>query len=269
MDCISFDALRTLKIPNVRYIKPEHANRNLEDISKADWLLFPQYWRIGALNFTLHKRIFPSFESYFLGHDKVEMTRAFEALVPANTPWTIIEANTNEGAERVWDQMPLPFVAKIPRSSMGFGVFLIETRAQWREYLEQTDVIYAQELLPIDRDLRIIIVGDEVISGFWRLQSPDGFHNNVTQGGQVATGIIPPAAIDLALKVAKELNINHAGFDIAMVGDHPYIFEFNRLFGNKGLPDIEMKVAQAIERYLLSNGNDHPLNPTPPLHIAV
>jgi ribosomal protein S6--L-glutamate ligase len=61
---------------------------------------------------------------------------------------------------------------------------------------------------------------------------------------------IPQAAIDLALELASTLGIDHAGFDIAMVGGHPYVIEFNRLFGNTGLPELPFLVSDAIQRYL-------------------
>jgi len=67
--------------------------------------------------------------------------------------------------------MPLPFVAKIPKSSMGEGVFLIENQTDWNRYLQLTQAIYAQEYLSIDRDLRIVWVGDQIVGGYWRLQA--------------------------------------------------------------------------------------------------
>ena len=250
MQCVSFDAYRTLNLSNVQYIKPSHTLKHKADIQAADWVLFPEYWQLGGLLFGLKSRIFPSLATYLLGHDKVEMTRAFSVVTPNNIPYTVIEPNTPSGAERAWEAMSLPFVAKIPKSSMGQGVFLIDSRQDWKVYLEKTDVIYVQEYLPIDRDLRIVIVGDEYIAGFWRLQGHDGFKNNLSQGGMVDISPIPQAAIDLALELARTLGIDHAGFDIAMVGGHPYVIEFNRLFGNTGLPELPFLVSDAIQRYL-------------------
>src|SRR5690554_4965635 len=123
MKCVSFDALRTLHLPDVHYIKPEYLFHERERIEAEDWVLFPEYWQVNALVFGLKKRIFPSLSSYLIGHDKVEMTRAFQLVASGHTPWTVIEANEPQNAERVWDQMPLPFVAKIPKSSMGQKVF--------------------------------------------------------------------------------------------------------------------------------------------------
>ena len=127
MRFLSFDALRTLHLNGVSYIKPERMLAEAETIKAADGVLFPQFWQINPLIYGLKTRIFPSPASYYIGHDKVEMTRCFQLLAPEHVPYTLIEPNTPEAAASVWAKMPLPFVAKIPKSSMGDGVFLIET----------------------------------------------------------------------------------------------------------------------------------------------
>jgi ribosomal protein S6--L-glutamate ligase len=250
MRLISFDPIRTLTFPAHQTLKPSQMLSHKNEINEADWILFPEYWQLGALTFAMKSRIFPSYVTYSLGHNKIEMTRAFEALVPENTPFTLITANTPANADEVWDKMPLPFVAKIPKSSMGEGVFLIESRHDWREYLSKSDVIYAQEFLPIDRDLRIVWIGDKIIGGYWRLQSPDGFHNNIARGGEMMPGPMPVAAIQLVTKVAQGLGINHAGFDIAMVDNYPFILEFNRMFGNQGINSLVGDTTEVLLDYL-------------------
>ncbi len=250
MQLVSFNAFRTLQLPGVRYIKPDHYLQHLPEIRAADWLLFPEYWQIGALAFGVNPRLFPSLASYWLGHDKVEMTRAFTALAPAHVPFTLIEANSAEGAERVWDAMPLPFVAKIPRSSEGAGVFLIEDRAGWRDYCALSPVLYAQEYLPIDRDMRVVVIGTEVLGGYWRLQPEGGFHNTLARGGRNLSEPLPAAALELVSRLALGLGIDHGGFDIAWVNGHPYVLEFNRLFGNRGLGELNAELPRAMFDYL-------------------
>lgn len=273
MRLVTFDAFRTLRLPDARYVKPEHFLREREIVEAADWLLFPEYWQLGALVFGLRKRIFPSLASYLLGHDKVEMTRAFLAVAPQHVPDTRIAANTREEAECLWDEMPRPFVAKVPRSSMGQGVFLVATRQDWEHYLALTPTLYVQEYLPIDRDLRVVVVAGQVVTAFWRLQSPDGFHNNLACGGTVGSEPVPEAALALALYLARTLGIDHAGFDIAMLGGHPYALEFNRLFGHRGLAGHHERLAGIMLDYLLAQGDNHephdPIRPTPVWPIAV
>jgi ribosomal protein S6--L-glutamate ligase len=251
MAWISFDIFRTLGFNDTKQLKPEQIFKHRDEISNADWVLYPEYWQLNALIYGLKARVFPSQASYLLGHNKIEMTRAFEMVAPGNTPHTEIRANTPSNAEALWDLMLLPFVAKLPKASQGSGVWLIKDRAEWRAYLDKTDVLYVQEYLPINRDIRVVIIGDTVVSAYWRLQSDQGFYNNVAKGGVIEQSAVPAQAVNLALHLAQTLDIDHAGFDIAMVGDHPYVFEFNRLFGNQGIEGGEQKIREAIIDYLL------------------
>ena len=112
MRLITFDALRCLDIPGSRYIKPELMFRHKDEIEQADWILFPEYWQVNALVYGLQKRIFPSLATYHLGHDKIEMTRAFWAVCPEHIPQTMILPPTPGSIEQVLDQPGIP--ASIP-----------------------------------------------------------------------------------------------------------------------------------------------------------
>jgi len=263
MRVVSFDAFRSLDIPGIHYLKPDQYQKSLPLLASADWLLFPEYWQVCSLHFSLKARIFPSLASYLIGHDKIEQTRVFQLLYPQHTPATRILANTPENADLLWDEMTLPFVAKIPRSSEGRGVFLIEELSQWRQYQQQSPVLYAQEYLPIDRDLRLVVIGRKVVAGYWRLQSPDGFHNNVALGGELDFSPIPESAVALVEGLCQRLGIDHGGFDLAMLGDHPMLIEYNRLFGNNGLIQQEIRVGPLIYQFLLQEAEPEL---TPPTH---
>jgi ribosomal protein S6--L-glutamate ligase len=283
MQLISFNIFRTLGLDassefSLTYIKPQdfalQPNRYQTMLQDADWVLFPEYWQLNALLYGCHSRIFPSPTTYRVGHDKIEMTRVCELLTPQHVPQTWIAANTPEEAERLWQLLAPPFVVKLPKASQGIGVWLIEEKHEWKQYLERTDRIYVQEYLPIERDLRIVWVGDEIIAAYWRHRSDSSFHTNVSRGGYVSYEDVPVQALDLVTTLAKALKINHAGFDIAMVGDHPYLLEFNRLFGNQGIVGGGRAITDAIQRYLLTCIEDDtpsdPLRPRPgDLKIAI
>lgn len=260
---VSFDLFRTAWLPRTQQLKPMQMYQHGKLLAEADWVLFPEYWQLNTLVHAWHARIFPSEATYRIGHDKIEMTRAFEAVAPRNTPQTWILPNTPANAEQLWEELPLPFVAKLPRSSQGNGVWLISKHAEWRDYLARSEVLYVQEYLPIDRDLRIVVVGDQILAAYWRLQGSDGFHNNLSRGGEVLHGPVPEVALDLVRQVAGSLDINHAGFDVAMVGQHPYLLEFNRLFGNQGVDGGDRRIQQAIRDYLIAHSR--PQSPDSPL----
>ena len=232
---VSFDPLRTLDLPGVRTLKPEGWFRAKETVRAADWVLFPEYWQVNALAYGWKKRLFPSLASYHLGHDKVEMTRAFEAVCPEHVPQTLILPATPVAGEEVLDTFAFPFVAKTPRSSMGQGVWRIDDRAGWRTYAAAHEVWYVQELLPIARDLRVVWIGDGVLTAYWRTAPAGGFHNNVARGGRVDFDGVPDAALALVARVARELGIDHAGFDVAWLDGAAYLLEFNVRFGTDAL----------------------------------
>ena len=253
MRLLTFDALRCLDIPDTRYIKPELMFRHKDEIKDADWILFPEYWQVNSLAYGLQKRIFPSLAGYHLGHDKIEMTRALWALCPEHVPRTMILPATCNCIAEILDGFDFPFVAKEVRNSMGRGVHLIESRCDFDAYCRHNDVLYVQEFLPIKRDLRIVYVGDKVIGAYWRTGREGGYRNNVAQGGHIDYDNIPHSAMELVARVAHAMNIDHAGFDVAVVADHYYLLEFNTLFGNEGLQRRDISVGKYIWEYLHNN----------------
>lgn len=272
MHLVSFDIFRTLGFPDTTVLKPDQFLRYKDLLRETDWVLFPEHWQLNALIHGLKCRVFPSEASYRIGHDKVEMTRAFQTVAPEHTPWTIIEANGPQERDLIWDAMALPFVAKLPKASMGEGVWLIESRQDWQRYCERSPVLYAQEYLPIDRDVRVVVVGDRVLTAYWRTQAEQGFYNNVARGGRIDTSPVPEAATDLSLRLARDLGVDHAGFDIALVDGYPYVLEFNRLFGNQGLSqgsDLKEAILEYLHRQSFPQDPDGPTEPTPLWPIAV
>lgn len=266
MRLVSFDVLRAMGIPGVQFIKPEHYFRELAAVRQADWVLFPEYWQVNSLIYGLEKRLFPSPASYHLGHNKIEQTRALLTVVPQHLPHTEILPATEAAVEQVLDTFTFPFVAKVVRSSMGEGVYRIDSRQDFLRYAENNAVLYVQEYLPIHRDLRVVWIGREVTSAYWREQG-DGFHFNVAQGGVINFDLIPPAALDLVQTAATQLGIDHAGFDIAMVDGYCYILEFNVMFGLDGLNHQGIRYGDHVLRYL-GGDDDFPTKPIRPRPIA-
>lgn len=257
MRLVSFDPFRSLRIPGVTVLKPAHWLANRELLRTADIVLFPEFWQLDALQYALGCTVFPSPATLRIGHDKITMTRALEAAFPAWVPATLVRANTPAGREEILEYFPFPFVMKIPRESMGRGVRLIADRTAFAAWCNDGhDVLYAQEHLPIERDLRIVWVGDKVVSAYWR-KGVDGFLNNIAQGGTVSFDDIPQAALDAVNSIAHGLGIDHAGFDIAMVGDHPYVLEFNVRFGNQALIERGIRVEEHIHAWLLGRFADN------------
>ncbi|BAB06317.1 RimK family alpha-L-glutamate ligase [Halalkalibacterium halodurans] len=249
MKFVTFNPFRTIGMANIQYVKPEHMFQEREKIIAADVCLFPENWQVNALVYGMKKPIFPSIQSIQMGHNKIEVTRALWSVCPEHVPFTLILGRNPENIEKVLSTFTFPFVAKEYRSSMGRGVFLIQSAEEFYEYAEQNPYFYVQEYLPIERDLRICVIGDDVVAAYWR-QSDHQFKNNVAQGGEIFFNDVPEEAITLVKKVATDLGIDHAGFDIALVNDHFYFLEFNTLFGNQGLHMLDVPIVKRIEAYV-------------------
>ncbi|CAK0746826.1 Ribosomal protein S6--L-glutamate ligase [Gammaproteobacteria bacterium] len=250
MRLLSFNALRTLDLPGVRYIKPEQVYRHRDEVMEADFVLYPEYWQVNLLHYVWKVRLFPSAATYHLGHDKIEMTRALWAAVPEHVPETLILPRSEQALEEALDTLGLPLVAKAVRSSMGQGVSLVTNRRALCDYAATNEILYLQERLPITRDLRVVYVGREPLTAYWRAATTGSFYNNVAQGGTVSFADVPEDALTLVARVAQILGIDHAGFDLAQVDGHWYFLEFNPLFGNQALQEHAIPLAGHIISYL-------------------
>jgi ribosomal protein S6--L-glutamate ligase len=266
MNLVSFDPLRSLGIPCTGIFRPEDMFRYGDQVMAAEYVLFPQSWQLNVLGYAWKLRTFPSYSTYDVGYDKVEMTRAFTAVAPHHCPRTLILPASPSGAEEALDEFGFPFVVKHPRSSMGLGVELMESRADLRNWLGSTDVLYAQEYLPSTQDLRVVWVGDRIVTAYWR-RGGNGFHHNVAQGGELDFDNIPGSALELVTRVATTLEIDHAGFDLIVMDGWPYLIEINCLFGHAGINARGIRLGPIILDYLQRiprPGN----KPAPPVNRA-
>jgi len=247
---ISFNPIRSIGIPCVAYIKPGNMVHSLNQLKQAVAVLFPEYWQINPLVYALKKIIFPSVSTYHLGHDKVEMTRSLQMLCPEYVLKTGIFFHENICFDELVEQFGLPYVCKNIRSSSGLGGFLIRSRNDYACYAQMNPVVYAQEYVPMERDLRGVVIGDRVVAAYWRVGGQDHFHNNVSRGGMICRGDVPENIVEKVLQIAQALEVNYAGFDVAVTSRGIYVLEFNLYFGTRGIPLSSHELGLRIDRYL-------------------
>jgi ribosomal protein S6--L-glutamate ligase len=141
-------------------------------------------------------------------------------------------------------------VAKAIKSSRGEGVALLHNEAELFDWAANQETLYIQEKLDITRDLRVVWVAGEILDAYWRVAPEGEFLNNISQGGRVSREEIPQVALDLVRRLATQLDIDHGGFDLALVDGWPYLFEFNRLFGSQGMLVGQISFSEALLRHL-------------------
>ena len=86
-------------------------------------------------------------------------------------------------------------------------------------------------------DIRVYVVGDEVIGAMRRHAAEDDWRTNVARGGRVrdATSALPDETLRFARDVVTELGLDMAGVDMIEGVDGWYILEVNVTAGFKGL----------------------------------
>lgn len=181
---------------------------------------------------SLGKQVFPSNYYRFMGH-KIRQTALFQ-LLGISHPRTRLYYGKN-CRRRILRDFALPFIAKAPvGSSGGAGVWMIEDEPQLKGYLQRYNPAYIQEYLPLERDLRVVLISKKVAHAYWRLHAPGEFRNNVSRGARISFAGIPREALDFAVDVAERCNFDEVGLDICECAGCYYVLEANMVFGLQG-----------------------------------
>jgi len=100
---------------------------------------------------------------------------------------------------------------------------------------------FLQELIDRDdarhRDIRVYVVGGEVISAMYRYAPDNDWRTNVALGGSVedATDDLPEKAREMARRAATTIGLDYAGVDLVESDEGWFVLEVNPTAGFKGL----------------------------------
>lgn len=202
-----------------------------EAIRRADKIYYPTYL-YEDLFVSLGKSVFPTNFHSLMGN-KIAQTAMFQ-LLGISHPRTRVYYGKNRLA-RILEDFVLPCVLKTPvGSSKGSGVWLARTESDLRGYLEKHRPAYVQQYLPIDRDLRVVLIAGQVVHAYWRIQKPGEFRNNVACGARISFRNIPRHALEFAADVAKRCHFGEVGLDICIREGTCYVIEANMVYGLEG-----------------------------------
>ena len=221
--------VRTL---GVRSNFSDYSPQEAELIRQADKIYYPTTFYADLFD-AMGKPTFPSYHTYKCVQDKIKQTALFELLNLPHPRTRVFYGNRQK--KLILDHFTFPFIAKIPRgSALGSGVSLIHNEKELRNYLELASPAYVQAYLPIDRDIRVVVIGHRVVHAYWRISPPDEFRSNVAVGGRISLKAVPEKARDLALQVAVvdmiEIDIREHSSELWVIHDH----DLERLTGNAG-----------------------------------
>lgn len=213
---------------------------NFNDYSESDKRLIRRSKKIyyptlfyAELFDSIGKPTFPSPQNYYCAQDKIKQTTLFNLLSIPHPRTRFFYGKRQKSVIR--DYFSFPFIAKIPRgSAMGRGVFLIRNTSDLDQYLDLDTPAYIQEYIPIDRDMRIVIIGKKIAHAYWRIAPEGDFRSNIAVGATVSLDSLHQAALDLAIHTATACRWNDVGIDLCEHNGSLYVLEANMKYGKEG-----------------------------------
>ena len=107
-----------------------------------------------------------------------------------------------------------------------------------------------QEFLPVEKELRVLVVGKKVLGGFKKLSAD--WRHNVSRGATPVKEKLSTKEKKAALKAAQAVKMEIAGVDLAVSKGKHYVFEVNRSPQFRGFQKAhpELNIALEIVEYL-------------------
>ena len=152
-----------------------------------------------------------------------------------------------------------PLVVKLVEGTQGLGVVLAETLQAAESVIDAFRCLNAHILVQEyiqeakGRDIRCLVVGDEVVGAIERQAKEGEFRSNLHRGGVATVADITPQERAIAIKAAQTLGLDVAGVDILRASRGPLVMEVNASPGLEGIEkttgiDIAGRMIQWVER---------------------
>ena len=203
--------------------------------------------------------VFPNYDARFEYPGKINQIKLFRKIKVAHPTSEIFshvasfEHHYPEGLTKLGFDFPLVF--KMDWGDEGETVYRIDSADNLQEILQkvaeyektgQAGFILQEYISSNSRTLRVVILGQRVIS-YWRIQEKnDGFYSNLSKGAKIDSEAEPGLqhkAIALVEDLCQKTGINLAGFDVIFSSENgdpnPMLLEINYFFGRKGLGGSE------------------------------
>jgi hypothetical protein len=107
-----------------------------------------------------------------------------------------------------------------------FYYFLIKGKRMLYPFLSPP--LLAQKYVKLDRDLKTVVGNYKVVESHWRFQAhKEQWKVNIDDGGIGVWSEVPKEAIDLSIRLAKDLNATWINLDLILDDGHFLITEFS------------------------------------------
>lgn len=198
----------------------------------------------------LGARILPNSDVISYYENKINMHKMFER-VGVRAPRSFIVSDEKEYEEAI-ERLGLPFIVKGPYSYSSLAIDLIRTKDEYIQLgIDLSSEgsarsrslgvptfslpVIIQQFLNIKRDLRVVFIGEKILSSYWRINSSKGWQPTATRfGSGVSFHGFPEQWTEFINKTINKIDFPWGGFDIAWQNDdlstEPFILEVSPIF---------------------------------------
>jgi len=100
------------------------------------------------------------------------------------------------------------------------------------------------------RDIRVFVIGSEVVGSAYKYRAQGNWKTNVAQGGRMTDELIPNDMLKLGVRATKVMGLDYAGVDIMESPEGPVILEVNGAPGWQALNRAaNINVSDEVVRY--------------------
>ena len=150
-----------------------------------------------------------------------------------------------------------PVIIKIIEGTQGIGVLLADKKSMAVAIIEllqsQKQNILIQKFVAESKgkDIRAIVVGDQVVAAMRRVAQGEEFRSNVHRGGLTEAVELNEQYKETAIKAAQIMGLRVAGVDMLEGADGPQVLEINSSPGLEGIEQCSgLDVASSIVDYI-------------------
>jgi len=158
-----------------------------------------------------------------------------------SVPRTVVAGDRSKVFELIEEVGGLPAVLKLIRGTQGVGVMLASSVAELQSILSTFGTlgerIVLQEFVreAEGKDIRALVVGNQVVGTMQRRAKRGEFRSNIHRGGEGVTIDLPMEYASAAVRAAQVIGLEVAGVDMLESNEGPKVLEVNSSPGFKGL----------------------------------
>jgi len=206
-------------------------------------------------------KVFTAVESQALVRSRDKL-RSLQVLSRAGLglPKTVFTNDTKNVEEVIREVGGAPLIIKLLEGTQGLGVVLAENDKAAESVLEAFHGLKArvivQEFIEEAKgaDVRVFVVGGNVVGAMKRQGKPGEFRSNLHRGGTAELIELSDEEEIAALKAAKAMGLGVAGVDLLQSARGPLILEVNSSPGLEGIEAATgQNIAGKIIKYIAQN----------------